>query len=289
MKRQNARFNEDSDKLDGKHQDAFAVRVPSNVDDCNTSIIQGMYYTHDGTLNAPIIGQWGGLYVSGSGTDTGVVTQLHINHGGNTIYMRSLANAVWSAWRLIADSAYVENNFLKDSTTGDIEQDPANPSHSVILARVGLPDGQYHYVITIDYTTSGNLGQLAIPYGGASTGTTYVRSKYSGAWGPWIQIGSEDGNPKVVASATFNPSGGLNRSYNVSGVTDHGKGNWTVNFASAVPSSYPICSATPQVDNEKFGNIRSRTSTSVGIGCWQAADNSHENDPEWMDVIVTDF
>lgn len=88
------------ERLGGEPLDAedFAVKVSSELDDCNNAVTQGMYYTTDATVNIPIAGQWGGLIVSGDGSSAGVIVQIHTNQLGNAIHYRACNADVWSSW-----------------------------------------------------------------------------------------------------------------------------------------------------------------------------------------------
>ena len=143
------------------------------------------------------------------------------------------------------------------------------------------PAGEWIYLQVMTHSNTSNFcRQVAWEfYGGGNR--VWSRTKDNSTWSAWVEIGGGAG-VKIFADVTFNPAGSILFGHNVSGIVDHGTGHWDVNFATAGTTNEMVCSATPDTGNELFGHVRNRITTSAGVECWNAADNSSLRDPSAM-------
>src|SRR5512133_799790 len=79
----------------------------------------------------------------------------------------------------------------------DVSNTRAGNGYTLLLGNAanGPGPGYYFHTLNFEYSSkdgSGNMTQLAIPYGSpGGGGNIYMRGRYSGAWSGWSQIGGD--------------------------------------------------------------------------------------------------
>jgi hypothetical protein len=268
MKRQNTRFNEDSEELGGTPSSGYFLAKGREVPDANLITTSGTYQTDGDSLNLPSGAySYGSLLVQSSGGD-GV--QIYTANQVNAIvYIRVIEDGIWHSWKVLGMAEFPRQD-------GDANLMTSSGTYGVTSATANLPVAQYGTLLAQHNSDIGT--QIYTDY---HANVTYIRtwSNSATAFTAWKEIGG--GGARVVARCSFNGEASpisIYGSYGVSGVTDNGSGDYTVNFSGSY-SGYTANWSVGDEFDEYFGNISNAyNSNSLRVRCLQVLDNPEKRD-----------
>lgn len=212
--------------------------------------------TIDGSANVSI------ATTGGSG---GAATSLALQ------YQKSLANATTGTFN---------GNSYANDTTSNLPVSPCGAAAWWNVITLGEPT-RLTQIASQAYGTGAGI---------ASQNATYVRSKHDASWSNWMLLG---GYGALAAWVRFNGSGTIVGGCNVSSVTKHGTGDFSVNFQEAMrTTSYAIAG---QADGDGL-SVQSLIPTKSGaqantvqmfcMGGSGGGNPAVKNDPNYATVAV---